>query len=325
MMGTVRGWGGCRGVVAGCALAAVLGLTPASPAQTASGAGGGGEAAAIADKAIKSRFGADGSAATRVARPTSDPFAIDAEPLRAAPVAPAVVVPPPAPASNASPDVPPIESSAPAREQRPLGPAASAQGAARGEQAGAKRGGGGILDHWLVRTVGALSVVIALIFVSRRVLVKLSGTAGGLPGQFGAGGRAPSGLVEIIGRYPVARGHTLVLLRLDRRLLLLGHSGEGFTTLSELTDPDEVASILIKARDEEGESMAARFGALLRGMERDPAVAATDFDEARAPALTTPRLAMRRQGEERASAGTPAMDGGQELARRLERLRGITA
>jgi len=320
MIGTVRGWIDSRGIVVGCALAAMLCLTPAGLAQAAAGS----EAAAIADKAIKSRFGTDGSSPTRVARPTTDPFAIDAEPVRATgtPV-PAATRAEPAPAVA---DAAPADAAVPVRERLPLGaaPSPAGAGAGRGEHAGASRGGG-ILSHWLVRTVGALSVVIALIFISRRVLMKLSSAAGGLPGQFGAGGRAPSGLVEIIGRYPVARGHTLVLLRLDRRLLLLGHSGEGFTTLSELTDPDEVASILIKARDEEGESMAARFGALLRGMERDPSVAATDFHAAQAAAPTTPRLAMRRQGDERGASGSPGMDGGQELARRLERLRGITA
>ncbi len=311
MIGSTRnGTSGRWSIVAVCALAAALGLATTATAQSGSSS----EAAAIADKAIKSRFGTDSNTAPRGLRPTSDPFAIDAEPLRAETAAPAVVAPVQA-------EAPPTQASTQVREQLPLGQAASvpASGTPRGERAA----GGGILSHWLVRTVGALSIVIALIYISRRVLIKLSSTAGGLPGQFGAGGRAPSGLVEIIGRYPVARGHTLVLLRLDRRLLLLGHSGEGFTTLSELTDPDEVASILIKSRDDEGESMAARFGALLRGMERDPSVATTDFEEARAP--TTPRLAMRRQGDERPAATTPAMDGGQELARRLERLRGITA
>jgi hypothetical protein len=78
-------------------------------------------------------------------------------------------------------------------------------------------------------------------------------------------------VLEVLGRYPVGRGTTLVLLKLDRRVLLMSQSaggrlgaGAGFTTLCEVTDPEEVASILVKTRDEEGSSMAERFRTLLK-------------------------------------------------------------
>lgn len=76
----------------------------------------------------------------------------------------------------------------------------------------------------------------------------------------------------MLGRYPVARGQTLALLRVDRRVLLLCQSSGGFSTLAEFTDPEEVASLLVKTRGEEGDSIAERFDGLLRGMERDASI-----------------------------------------------------
>ena len=84
-----------------------------------------------------------------------------------------------------------------------------------------------------------------------------------------------SGVLSVLGRYPVARGTTLVLFRLDRRVLLVsqtkltGLSRFGSTTtmqtLCEITDPAEVASILAKTGDASGPSasIAARFEAEL--------------------------------------------------------------
>jgi hypothetical protein len=81
--------------------------------------------------------------------------------------------------------------------------------------------------------------------------------------------------MEILGRYPVGRGTTLVLLRLERRILLLSQSSTGrlglganFTTLTEITDPEEVAAILTKSQDHEGESATARFRSFLSAFDR---------------------------------------------------------
>ncbi len=124
-----------------------------------------------------------------------------------------------------------------------------------------------------VRTIGALGLVVALIFGLKLVL---TGAARSMPGgaslrsQLGAAGRAPSGLLLVLGRYPVAKGQTLVLLQLDRRVLLLAQTAAGFSTLAEITEPTDVASILAKARDEEGASHSARFNSILSALSRDP-------------------------------------------------------
>lgn len=133
----------------------------------------------------------------------------------------------------------------------------------------------GITSHWMVRTGLALAAVIALIFMSKWTFQWLSGRAGGVGSQLRAAGRSPSGVLEVLARYPIARGQTLALLKLDRRILLVAQTAAGFQTLSEITHPDEVASILLKTRDDEGESMAARFAALLKDLERDPGSAPT--------------------------------------------------
>lgn len=86
-----------------------------------------------------------------------------------------------------------------------------------------------------LQVLGALAIVLILLFVTRFVLARVSGVAGG---------PRPSGVVEILARYPVARGQQLVLLKLARRILLVHQSGAEMTTLSEITDENEVAALL---------------------------------------------------------------------------------
>lgn len=137
---------------------------------------------------------------------------------------------------------------------------------------GTREGGGVSNGSWLARTAGALVLVIGLIFGVKWLMKKAAGTTGSFRGQLGAGGRAPSGVLFVLGRYPVSRGLTLVLVRLDRRVLLLSQSSDGFATLAEVTDAEEVASISRKCSDEAGTSAAARFASELGRARRDPAI-----------------------------------------------------
>lgn len=160
-------------------------------------------------------------------------------------------------------------------ESKPLGPSEGtfrdrlAAGRAEGELRGAApvlRAGEG---WW--RTAGALAVIIALIFAAAALVRRWAGRSGGLLHAVGAGGRSPSGLLYVLGRYPVGRGQTLVLLKLDRRVLLVcqsaGARGGGMRTLCELTDPGEVASIVMHAAEAEGRSLHARFREVVSGFE----------------------------------------------------------
>lgn len=167
----------------------------------------------------------------------------------------------------------------PTREQRPLGPFATGEG----DSAGSTADRTSVFSVDTLRTAGALLLVLGLIVGLRFALKRAARGGGGVAGQLGAGGRAPSGVLSVLGRYPVARGQMLVLLQLDRRILLVSQSGAGFQTLCEITDPEEVASLLVRTRDEEGDSLAGRFRTLLRRFERDPDIGAVDVEEIEVP------------------------------------------
>jgi len=137
-------------------------------------------------------------------------------------------------------------------------------------------------SSWVYRTVASLAGVIVLIVAVSFVVQRVARQQGGLIASLGPGGRAPSGLLEVLGRYPISRGTTLVLLKVDRRVLLLCQtsgkrfaSGTSMSTLCEMTDPDEVASILVKARDEEGDTLARKFESMLGAFGAKHAPAAT--------------------------------------------------
>lgn len=124
----------------------------------------------------------------------------------------------------------------------------------------------------LWRTAGSLVLVLALIAGIAKIAQRLSRRTL-MSATLGAS-RAPAGILEIIGRYPIGAGTTLMLLKVDRRILLLSQSGgaalslrrsagASMTVLCEITGAEDVASILAKARDAEGESIAAKFRELM--------------------------------------------------------------
>lgn len=168
----------------------------------------------------------------------------------------------------------------------------------------------------LTQTVLALGGVLMLIWGLAWMYRKAARATGGLSSSLGAGGRAPAGIVEILARYPIASRHTLVVLRFDRRVLLCSMAGgsrsssAGMTVLCELEDPEDVASVLIKSRDEAGESLARSFERSLREAERttDAAVRAPAPVRITRPApRTTPNAqetsALRRGLESMRAAG----------------------
>lgn len=170
-------------------------------------------------------------------------------------------------------------------EHRALGPirkpaAKAVAPVARDADAAARAGTAG----QAMTTVGALILVVALILVAASVFRHLARKHGSLSGGFGAGGRSPAGLLAVLGRYPVAGGQTLVLLKVDRRVLLLSQTRSGrfgssvsLSTLCEITEAQDVASILTKANDEDGRSLAKTFERVLRDSEKrtDRAMART--------------------------------------------------
>ncbi len=168
-------------------------------------------------------------------------------------------------------------------------------------------------DSSMSRTILSLAAVITLIFATRSVVRRLAARTGGMAAQLGPAGRAPSGVLTVLARYPVARGQSLVLLKMDQRVLLLSQSSEGFRTIAEATDPDEVASLIIRTRDEEGESLAAKFTSMLKRFERDPEFGDRSGIPSRTP--TTVEAALRLFPETRPTTRrTPATAGADRLA-----------
>ncbi|HEX8340476.1 MAG TPA: flagellar biosynthetic protein FliO [Tepidisphaeraceae bacterium] len=85
------------------------------------------------------------------------------------------------------------------------------------------------------RLVIAMSVVLTLIFLLRYV----AGRA--FPGLVaGKGSRA----VRVLSRSALAPKQQLMLVQVGRRVIVIGDSAGELTSLSEITDPDEVASLL---------------------------------------------------------------------------------
>jgi len=110
-------------------------------------------------------------------------------------------------------------------------------------------------SSWILRTLGALGIVISLLILLRVFLGRLAGPL--------AGAKAVGGVVEILARYPFGKGQSLVLLKLDRRILLVNQTGQGTTLITEMTEPEDVASILQRIQDDQGTSFDRRLEQLL--------------------------------------------------------------
>lgn len=223
-------------------------------------------------------------------------------------------------AVHAQPDTAGPPASPMPRESRGLGPAAPAMA---GTSAKAERGAAG--GGWLSQAL-PLAAVLALAIGAGWVVKVAAKRGGALVG----GGRAPAGILEVLGRYPVGRGSTLVLLKLDRRVLLLSQSsmgklgmGSSFSTLCEVTDPDEVASILVKTRDADGDSMAEKFRSMLTRFDRSMPEVAEETSRGRRETPAGDRVELWSEARAEATPAEPAEGGGAvtSLRRRLASVR----
>lgn len=191
------------------------------------------------------------------------------------------LVPPPAPVQgdSASPVVQPPSRPVDLRP-RPLGEIGSpraAQVRPQGRSPGDAGPSAAPTGSHAAQTALALGLVLALILAlaaGARKLARSRGTLGAALGAMGAS-PAPAGILEVLGRYPIARGTSIILLKVDRRVLVLSQTGSrlrgggaSLATLCEIADPEEVASIIVKANEAEGRSIGSRFREALRTFER---------------------------------------------------------
>lgn len=79
----------------------------------------------------------------------------------------------------------------------------------------------------------------------------------------------PTGLMEVLGRLPVSPKHTVVLVRVAGRVLVVGISPDTMTTLSEIEQPEEVEKMLLKELAP-SEGFGARLAGVLAPFRRTP-------------------------------------------------------
>jgi flagellar biogenesis protein FliO len=104
------------------------------------------------------------------------------------------------------------------------------------------------------RVLGALAVVLGLIFSLRWLLGRSLHPAG----MAGA-----SGAVQVLSRSPLSPRQHLLVLRVGRRLIVAADCNGQLSSLSEITDPDEVAALVGQVRDEKLTAASKSFGNLL--------------------------------------------------------------
>lgn len=85
-----------------------------------------------------------------------------------------------------------------------------------------------------VRTAIALAAVLSVVLVVRHLVRRRGGLATSAAG----------GLVETLGRTPVGRGRSIVLLRVGPRILCVHEGPQEMRTLCEFTEPREVEPLL---------------------------------------------------------------------------------
>jgi flagellar biosynthetic protein FliO len=107
----------------------------------------------------------------------------------------------------------------------------------------------------LPRVLMALGIVLGLIFLLRWVMKSFF--AGGVAGA-AAGSRA----MQVLSRSPLSPRQQLLLVRVGRRLIVVGDSAGQMTALSEITDPDEVAALVGQLQDEKLSAASRTFGGL---------------------------------------------------------------
>lgn len=139
------------------------------------------------------------------------------------------------------------QAQSPLIEQRPLG---SSPGQHNTSDDSDTLGGG---EGWVLNTLTALGLVIGLVLLLRFGITKFGGRVAA----------APSRAVEVLGRTAVAPKNHVLLLRVGGRVLVVGDSGAGLRTLSEIEDPDEVASLLASVESDRQTSATSGFNRLL--------------------------------------------------------------
>ncbi|MFW6155204.1 MAG: FliO/MopB family protein [Planctomycetota bacterium] len=209
---------------------------------------------------------AEATANARLIIPDEGPTTVPAAPASEATSAEAS----PAPVLD-TPTTRPVRSPAASRPVRPPSKASQVAGGAT-----MTAGGGG---WW--QTLGALALVVVLIFLARHILARFAGGR--------TGGKA-TGVVEVLSRTAVGSRQSVMLLRVGPRVLVVGAGGETMNTLTEIDDPEQVSQLLGAVERARAGSLSGAFaGALKRQQGAWPADGEDDaFGAAAGPETSSP-------------------------------------
>ena len=133
-------------------------------------------------------------------------------------------------------------------------------------------GGSSSFAKELLPTGAALGATLLAIVLARSAVKRFGGKL------VGAG--RPQGVVEVLARYPVARGQHIVLLKVGRRVIVTHQGAQGMKTLSEFSGEAEVADLIGRCEAGARASSPFSFDALLRQSGKS-----IDADEGRAERL----------------------------------------
>lgn len=130
-------------------------------------------------------------------------------------------------------------------------------------------GGSGSDPNGWLRTLGALAVVAGLIFAVRWLLRR-----------WGASGQAgQAGPMEVLARASIAPRQQLLLVRLGKRLVLIGAGGGTMTTLAEVSDEAEVDELMQSVKATKGASLAGLLKRQRKGLIAEDAKDAKDVEK----------------------------------------------
>jgi flagellar biogenesis protein FliO len=154
------------------------------------------------------------------------------------------------------------------------GKAASSDAASSSAEVPAKPSGA----REATRVGAALAAVLGLIFFLRwaaRRLYKVPVT-----------GR-PSGAVQVLSRTVLSPKQQLLLLQVGKRVLVVADGGAQMSALCQITEPDEVASLVGQLRSEKESAATKAFGSVF-GRKRKQYEAEPPEPEAQEPAVAPP-------------------------------------
>lgn len=111
------------------------------------------------------------------------------------------------------------------------------------------------------RVLVALALVVGLIFALRWAARRFFATPGMASG---------SSAVQILSRSPFSPRQQVVLIRVGRRVLVVGDNGQQLSSLAEISEPDEVAALLGQVREGSGHSPTKAFGNFFQRFSATP-------------------------------------------------------